>query len=205
MKCFVSFVVALLVAVPLYSQTPASINDGLLEKAQQRRDSLQRAFYSEPPYILVCYNRNKRRMPWSDKGIFFISQQGQRLDMHPVHGNAFLLPQLSADTIALGMEYAGRTICLLRIRASRLTHGGEVTFGTINRYFKRHRQDIKAQFKDEDSTSEETDVPYLYYDLIRDEQIKAHVEKQSGRGVLYQSFHPRVYGDGSSVTAYRVD
>ncbi|WP_160328114.1 hypothetical protein [Solirubrum puertoriconensis] len=134
---------------------------------------------------------------------FFVSQGGRRQDLQPVSGNAFLLPKLSADSLALGLEYAGRTISLLKLRASWLTHGGEVAFGTIDHFGKRQRQDEKAQLDDYYSPLTEIGIPF--YNLIRDENISKLV-KQTGRcSLIYQTYQPRVWGDPVVLTSYTVE
>ncbi len=166
-------------------------------------DSLGRAFYLEPPYVLVSYYRNSKRVPWSTRMTFFISQGGRRQDLQPVSGNTFLLPDLSADSLALGLEYAGRTISLLKLQANWLTHGGQVAFGTIDHFRKRQRQDEKAQLDDYYCPLTEIGIPF--YDLIRDEDVTKLVMQTGRCGVIYQTYRPRVWGDPVVLTSYTLE
>lgn len=180
----------LLVPFLLFVSFPASsqsrqLRDPVRWRAQ--RDSMERLFYQQPPYVHLSYYHNTHQCPWSKMMTLQVLVQQQWVNLQPVTGSTFLFPALQGDSLQLRFCYAQQPRIVYTLHGRDVRHGATLTFGFIKRKFLTEKVRSEAEW---DPMGE----------VLKPLNLAAWRQAKRLRGLCYLRVVPRVYGDGAVFT-----
>lgn len=161
------------------------------------RDSLQKIFYSEPPFFEVSLMVNQQRKQLGTDSKFYATDGQKIFESKSIDSTRFGFDSLP-DSVRFGLMLDSLSIETGNIRKYRYENGAYLTFGVYDNLMELRAKWKKGRRDEDFDEWNETGSEYLT--AVKDKKVVRAARHGRIAPIEFVVFRPRVYGDGMIIT-----